>query len=230
MVRNLLQDMVKIKTSKPTPITVRIKASSSTPITGRPARNAFGTTDTGGEKEKISDSIKRTDKRPRYRIYFVALISVVFLLFALSFLFSGAKVTVVPKIKEISLNENLSAIKDSSVPGLSFDLAVISGEENKIIQGGEEKDVSIKAVGIVLIYNSYSSSSQALDIDTRLEGSNGKIYKTNKRITVPGITKDGKPGSVAVNIYAAEAGEEYNSSPLDFEIFGFKGTPKYSKF
>ncbi|MEK7089045.1 MAG: hypothetical protein AAB913_02865 [Patescibacteria group bacterium] len=217
MSRNLLQDMVKIKTSTPKPIIIRVKTSTSTPVMER-------------EEEKIYKKIKKSDKKSKYRLYFVALISIVFLLFALSFLFSGAKIIVIPKVKEIPLNENLSAIKDSSIPGLSFDLAVISGEENKTIQGGEEKNVAIKATGTVLIYNSYSSSSQTLDVDTRLEGSNGKIYKTNKKITVPGITKNGKPGSVGVGIYAAEAGEKYNSTPLDFEIFGFKGTPKYSKF
>ena len=42
--------------------------------------------------------------------------------------------------------------------------------------------------------------------------------------------KDGKPGSVEVNIYANEAGAEYNSEPLDFKILGWKGDPKYEKF
>ena len=44
------------------------------------------------------------------------------------------------------------------------------------------------------------------------------------------MTKDGKPGSIEAGIYAAEIGEEYNSTPLDFKILGFQGTPKYSKF
>jgi len=185
---------------------------------------------TGGGKEKIPDDIKKNSKGSKYRIYFVALISVIFLLFALSFLFSGAKITVIPKVKDVSLNTSLSAIKNSNTESFSFDLVVISGEEKKVIQGGEEKDVAVAAQGIVLIYNSFSSSPQTLDIDTRLEGSNGKIYKTNKKIVVPGITKDDKPGSVEVGIYGAGTGDEYNSTPLDFKIFGFKGTPKYSKF
>lgn len=200
MSKNLLQDMVRVKTL------TREK-----------------------KEERIPEKVKR-NKTPKYRIYLVALVSIIFLLFALSFLFSGAKITVIPKVKEIPLNGNLSAAKDLNISDLSFDLVVISGEENKIIQGGEEKDVNLKAEGVVLIYNSYSSSSQTLDIDTRLEGSNGKIYKTNKKITVPGMVKDGKPGSIEVGIYGAEGGEEYNSVPLDFKIFGFKGTPKYSKF
>ena len=194
----------------------------------KPAYHTFNAVDADGEK--ISNKTKQNSKGSKYRLYFVALISVIFLLFALSFLFSSAKVVVTPKVKEIHLNENLSAAKDSNTSSLSFDLVVISGEENKIIQGGEIKDVVVAAKGTVLIYNTYSSSSQTLDIDTRLEGSNGKIYKTSKKITVPGMTKDNKPGSVEVGIYGAETGEEYNSVPLDFKIFGFRGTPKYSKF
>lgn len=209
MTKILLQDMIRVKT----------------PMRERPTAQF-----TGEGKEKIPDDIKKNSKGSKYRIYFVALISITFFLFALSFLFSGAKITIIPKMKEIPLNGNFSATKDLNIPGLSFDLVVISGEENKIIQGGKEKDVSLKAEGVVLIYNSFSPSSQALDIDTRLEGSNGKIYKTNKKITVPGMTKDGKPGSIEVGIYGVEGGEEYNSAPLDFRIFGFKGTPKYSKF
>jgi len=91
------------------------------------------------------------------------------------------------------------------------------------------KNVSVAARGTVLIYNNYSSAIQRLDINTRLEGSNGKLYKTEKAVVVPGLNGT-TPGSVEVGIYAAEAGEAYNSPPLDFQIFGFKGMPKYNKF
>lgn len=186
------------------------------------------------EREVVPDYtdeyISKNNKNSKYRIYFVALISIVFLLFALSFLFSGAKVSVVPKIKEIPLNLNLTATKESNTNNLSFDLVVLSGEETKKIEGAIEEDVEKRAEGYVVIYNDYSSSPQVLDIDTRLEGSNGKIYKTKNKLTVPGVTPGGKPGSIEVGIYASSPGEEYNSVPLDFKIFGFKGTPKYTKF
>ena len=210
MSKNLLQDMVRIKRSTQRPVPIKEKTK---------------------EKEKISNTIKENsgNKGSKYRIYFVALISVVFLLFALSFLFSGAKITLTPKVKEIPMKENLSVTKDGNLSDLSFDLMVIPGEESKTIQGGEEKDIAVTATGVVLVYNIFSSSPQVLDIDTRLEGSNGKIYKTNKKITVPGMIGN-KPGSIEVGIYGASAGIEYNSTPLDFKIFGFKGTLKYSKF
>lgn len=170
-------------------------------------------------------------KVPKYRLFLVAVAAVVFLLFALSFLFSGAKVTLAPKVKNISINENISAVRDGvgDNSGLPFNLVVISGDESKQIEGGEMKDASISAKGTVIIYNAYSSSPQPLLIDTRLLGSNGKTYKTSKKVIVPGMS-GGKPGSIEVGIYGSEAGSDYNSDPIDFKIFGFKGTPKYDKF
>jgi len=170
--------------------------------------------------------------RPRFALWLVALISLGFLFFAFSFLFTSANIIIIPKIQNIKLNQTLPAVKNASseTATLPFDLVVVDGVESKIIQAGEEQDVVIKATGIVIIYNTYSPSSQPLAIDTRLEGSNGKIYKTEKKLTVPGMASDGTPGAIEVGIYASEPGEAYNSEPLDFKILGFKGTPKYSKF
>ena len=213
MPRNLLQDMVRAKSQ--VPIRKELK-------TRKEIKKDF-------EDFPIEASGNKSNSR--FRIYFVALISIVFLLFALSFLFSGAKITITPKVKDIPLtNENLSAAKDAVDPDLSFDLVAISGEETKTIQGGEKKEVAIPATGIVILYNAFSSATQTLSADSKLEGSNGKIYKTSKKVIIPGMTKSGKPGSVEVDIYATSAGDEYNSSPLDFKIFSFKGTAKYSKF
>ncbi|KKT00935.1 MAG: hypothetical protein UW07_C0003G0011 [Candidatus Nomurabacteria bacterium GW2011_GWF2_43_8] len=180
------------------------------------------------EAKEIKTS--QAKNRPRYMLWLVALISAAFCFFALSFLFSKAEVLVDPKAQDVSLNENLSASKDSSDNGLFFDLVVISGEESKSVPASGEKDVTEKATGTVVIYNAFSSSSQTLSIDTRLEGSNGKIYKTQAKTVVPGKSSSGTPGSVEVKIYGAEAGPEYNSEPLDFKILGFKGTSKYDKF
>lgn len=206
MPKNLLQDMVKIKHSR------------------NEVRNTTS-------KELEAEEVKKEDRgKSQYTLWFVAIISVVFFLFALSYLFSNAIVTVNPKTKNLVLNENLSASKNGNADVLSFDLVVISGEENKTVQATEQKNISQKATGKVRIYNNFSSSPQKLNIDTRLEGSNGKIYKTETSVIVPGKTINNNPGLVEVGIYGAEAGEEYNSTPLDFKIFGFKGTPKYSKF
>ena len=173
--------------------------------------------------------VKNQKKNSRYALWLVVVVSVVFLFFALSYLFSKATVTINPKVQDMVLKESLSAGKGGNGNVLPFDLVIISGEESKIVPTAEAKDISQKAEGVVLIYNAFSSNSQLLSIDTRLEGSNGKIYKTKKALVVPGM-KNGAPGFIEAGVYGAETGEEYNSGPLDFTIFGFKGTPKYSKF
>jgi hypothetical protein len=150
-------------------------------------------------------------------------------LFALSFLFARAEVKISPKIKSLNLNENLTAVKEGNGSDLAFDVVIISGEVTKTVPATGEKNVSIKAEGVAILYNSFSTSPQNLSIDTRLEGSNGKMYKTLTKTTVPGM-KGSVPGSVEVKIYGAEPGSEYNSGPIDFKIFGFKGTPRYAKF
>ncbi|MCC7160364.1 hypothetical protein IT399_01375 [Candidatus Nomurabacteria bacterium] len=182
-----------------------------------------------GREPKVAN-VANTKSSPKYLLWFVALISVTICFFAFSYLFSKAEITINPKMKEVVLNDNFSATKDSSDDGLVFDTVVISGEESEIVVAKEERDVREVATGSVIIYNSFSSVSQNLSVDTRLEGSNGKIYKTLTKTTVPGMAKSGIPGSVEVKIYAAGSGEEYNSGPLDFKIYGFKGTPKYTKF
>src|SRR3989344_838809 len=218
MPKNLFQDMVKIKNARKDP----------EKYTNKPEKKQEEKYE---EKEKRVEEVKeQNEKGHRYGLWFVAFISITFFLFALSFLFARAEITVSPKIKDITLDETLSAIKDSNAGGLSFDLVVLSGEESKSVSAAEEKEVFLKAEGTVLIYNAFSSAPQKLLIDTRLEGSNGKMYKTKTAVTVPGISADGAPGQVEANIYGAEAGEAYNSPPLDFKVFGFKGTPKYLKF
>ena len=180
--------------------------------------------------EKFPPAKIKVGNRPRYMLWSVAALSVAFLLLALSFFFAQAEVQVYPKIEQIRLEENFSANKEASGNGLAFDLVVLSGEKTKTLAATEVKEVAEKATGTVTIFNSYSSAPQRLNVDTRLSGSNGKLYKTEKKIVVPGMRPDGVPGSVEVGIYAAEAGEAFNSEPLDFQIVGFQGTPKYEKF
>ncbi|MEX2029186.1 MAG: hypothetical protein WD963_01755 [Candidatus Paceibacterota bacterium] len=218
MPHNLFQDMVKVKRER------------------RGADRVFDSAQT--ESQDLSEVIKKETRQfkasnhrgeHRYKLWFVAIISIIFFLFSLSYLFSLATITVTPKSQAISLNATFTASKAADASALPFDLVVISGEESKIISSTLEEEVSKAATGTVTIFNNFSSATQRLDIDTRLEGSNGKIYKTQKQITVPGM-RGTTPGSVEVGIYAALAGEAHNSDPLDFTIVGFKGTSKYAKF
>lgn len=226
MAKRLLEDIVRVKSKMKQPVKREPERIISEPVVAEPPRSESRPTPQF-PKEPF---LKSSRSRPHYMLWFIALVSVAFCFFAVSLLFSKAEVVAVPKIEDVVLNENFSAVKNLSENGLVFNLVIIDGVENITIPTPGEKDVALKAIGIVKIFNDFSSASQTLDIDTRLEGSNGKMYKTKAKTSVPGRGKDGTPGSIEMEIYAAEAGAEYNSGPLDFYIFGFKGTPKYAKF
>lgn len=171
-----------------------------------------------------------TSSSSKYRLWIVALLCLVGLFFAVSVLFWKAHIVVHPKVESFSINTKLLAAKDSNTSDLPFELVVISGEERGQVKAEGVKEYNDVAEGTVVLYNMYSTTPQKIAKDTRLEGSNGKIYKTKEETVIPTITPDGFPGTVEVGIYATEAGEEYNSPPLDFKILGFKGTPKYESF
>ena len=182
------------------------------------------------KKEEKKIIIKDSKENKSHSLWFLALVSIVFLTFALSLFFSSAKVVIYPKEKELLLDTSFTAIKDgTNGSDLDFDTVSLAGEDSKNVATTTLEDSMVSATGKAIIYNSFSTTIQKLAINTRLEGSNGKIYKTKQATIVPGMSKDKIPGSIEVDIYGADAGIEYNSAPLDFKIIGFKGGPKYEK-
>lgn len=91
-----------------------------------------------------------------------------------------------------------------------------------------------KASGVIAVYNEYSSESQVLARNTRFSTPDGKIYRADKKVIVPGAKiVNGKiiSSSIDLTIIAEKAGEEYNiGSVPKFRIPGFQGSPKYDAF
>ncbi len=226
--KNVLEDMVRVKRE-------RIKMEEPKVVHVSRPENKIKHEENEFREEFINQSEKIPPKNTRTsssknRLLFVAFLCLIGLFFAVSILFWKATIIVHPKIGEFTLNTKLLAAKDPSISNLPFELVVISGVEEGRVKTGEEQEYNDVAEGVAVLYNLYSTIPQKIAVDTRLEGSNGKIYKTREATTIPPITFDGFPGAVEVTIYANEAGEEYNSPPLDFKILGFKGTPKYESF
>ncbi|QQR50140.1 hypothetical protein IPF86_03615 [Candidatus Nomurabacteria bacterium] len=171
---------------------------------------------------------------PGAMLWTVAGLTVVILLFALSFLFSGATVTVKPKKVSLDLVSDFTANKDAVMPTLPFQLMAITADQTIDVPATSSTTESKKATGRVILYNAYSASPQNLLINTRLEAaSNNKIYFTDTAVVIPGQTvKNGQkiPGQIEIAVTATEPGPEYNTDLTDFTIVGFKGTSKYTGY
>jgi hypothetical protein len=156
-----------------------------------------------------------------------------FLFFATSAFFSRAEVVITPLSESYNLANTFKAVKNAPEGELSFEVMSLSGEESVTLQATGSKDVVAKSRGVAVIYNNYNKSSQKLVKNTRLESPDGKIYRIDNEVVVPGMkTGNGEsiPGSVEVTFQADQPGPEYNGPPTDFSIPGFKGDPRYGKF
>ena len=197
-------------------------SESEEPITTIPAVSTSG-----------SRGTTRNLHKPIYWSIIVAIFGI-FIYLIYMFLNVGAVITITPKERTAVLSNEFSAKKNPLPDELSFEVIELQDEMSKTVPTTGEKNVEKKATGTVILYNDFSSASQRIIKNTRVETADGKIYRIDGSIVIPGQTTSGgkiTPGSVEVLVTADSAGEEYNIALVDFTIPGFKDEPaKYAKF
>lgn len=166
---------------------------------------------------------------PKFVIWLIAIVALLALFFGVSLIFSRATLTIAPKVETVTFNGDTYS--------LPFEVLKLNKEDGMTVEATEEKEANQKASGKIVIYNNYSSASQRLINNTRFETADGKIYRLNSSVDVPGTkVVAGKtiPGSVEATVFADQPGDSYNLrlSDLkgDFKIPGFKGSPRYNSF
>jgi hypothetical protein len=141
-----------------------------------------------------------------------------------NFVLNKTKITIYPKTQVVNLTETINlkgnVMQEEKTFAQEFSATGITQEGKK-------------AEGTVRLYNGYSTAAQILVANTRLISSDGLLFRTKARVTVPGGTYvKGKlqPGLVDVQIIADQVGKDYNIGSDTFSVPGFAGTPKYTSF
>ncbi|MSR71196.1 MAG: hypothetical protein EXS50_00790 [Candidatus Taylorbacteria bacterium] len=164
----------------------------------------------------------------RVGVWILALICLIFLVFSITLLFSSAEVLITLKRSSIILDNKYN---------LGYEVMTIEKKEGTDIAATGTREIKAKAHGTITVFNNFSSSSQVLTKNTRFENSQGKIYRINSALIVPGKTTVGVKdvaGSIDTTVFADEEGDSYNMMVVDlagdFKIPGFKGGAKYNGF
>lgn len=182
----------------------------------------------------ISPSALGRRKPPMFLMWIIIVILAVFLFIILSTVFSKVTIDIVPRQGRIILdNESITAVKQATEGKLEFGLVSSEVEEEITVPATGTKEVQIKASGQITVFNNFDEKPQELVANTRFKTPDGKIYRIQKLVVVPGVTtKDNKstPGSVEATVYADKPGEGYNVGLTDFTIPGFAGSPRFEKF
>lgn len=175
------------------------------------------------------------------RSVFIFLIVCIFLLGGILgyVLIPSAKITVMLGSQREKRDVSVIAkegVVDISQESKQIPLTILESEET-IIGEYEASGISDlsgqRAKGKVTIFNEYSEESQQLVATTRLQSSDGKIFRINRDIEVPGMkVVNGKvvAGAVEAEVVADQPGAEYNIGASEFRIPGFEGGPKFEKF
>lgn len=181
-------------------------------------------------------------KRSRFS-WFKALVVFILLTFVIvalvcQMVLPTTEITIIPKTDRAEFE--LTIIGRHKISNVDEDLNEIplqdiqvSKTKSREFSATGEKQVSEKARGQVTIYNEYSSSPQTLVATTRFESSDGKVFRIERGVTIPGAAIEENqivPSSVTMEVVADEPGEEHNIGPSNFTIPGFQGTAKFAGF
>ena len=145
-------------------------------------------------------------------------------------------------LKEVPIKMVIPVVISKNISSPDFAKGVIPGQYfllsksgSKIIETSNENsdDSSLKIGGFIYIYNAYSAVPQKLVAQTRFETKDGKIFRIQNPVIVPGAKMSGTkliPSFIKVEVVSDGAGEEYQIEPSYFTIPGFKESPKYAGF
>ena len=161
------------------------------------------------------------------------------LLFVLAFIIlPKVEIEIQPVSEIITFDTDVNF--DQSLKTANFSSALLPGEilniEKELIEEFSASGKTMeekKAEGIIRIYNAYSTDSQILVATTRFVSTEGKLFRSVERVTIPGGHYEGGklvPGFLDIQVRADQPGEDYNIGPSTFSIPGFAGTARYTYF
>lgn len=254
MARIILEDMRVNNRKKPT----ILKKEAVSPVVTIQKRKDFYEEETKKEKEverikdeKINEYFKnkdtgqqRIERTPHIRqksriIHRPILIIFILCIIGLGIYFAGnifqkAKVNITLKHQQITYNDKqFIASKDQNGNPINFEIMIVSDKKVKNVILTESKEVSEKAKGSITLFNEFSATPQKIAVNSFVSDSEGKAYKLDSDVTIPGYKIDGNKkmvlGQATVNITSFLPGDAYNGSPINFYISAFKGTEKYNK-
>lgn len=157
-----------------------------------------------------------------WRLALLALVVVVGSIGAI-YAFSGAKVSITPRVDTATVGGEFSATPSSGE--LPFEIITVEKIGKQEVKAEGTENANDPAQGSITIYNG-QEKVQELIKNTRFETPDGLIFRIHESVKVPAGTK-ANPGQLQVTAYADAGGEKYNIGPSTFTLPGLKGSAAF---
>lgn len=143
----------------------------------------------------------------------------------------GTEFTVYPKYKDVTVQATFTAYQNPKIDTLGYELLTLEETGGRTVTATGSEATEERATGEIIIFNAHSKDPQRLIKNTRFEAKDGKIFKIQDSIIIPGYTTaatgEKVPGSITTKVFADVAGETYNIEPGHFTIPGLKGSAQF---
>lgn len=184
----------------------------------KPARDDF---------DDWNDNAKR-NKKPGAKLL-IALVAMIILGIAYSYLFHRATVVVTPRTISVQVANQQFEAQLQATDGIEFvRVTPFNRVVSMYVEGSLEENRQTKASGILTVYNTDKTPKTYIK-NTRFITEDGRLYRAFKKFVIPAGTAN-KPGSVDVLVNAENPGDKYNSDEaLTFTLPALKeqGDPAY---
>lgn len=144
------------------------------------------------------------------------------------------KASIKISLREIPLKAQIPVAVSKNASSINLTNGIIPGQYFLLNKTGS---VTLKGSsvigGTIEIYNAYSAFPQKLVAKTRFETKDGKVFKIESPVVIPGAKISGSkliPSFVKINVVADKNSGDYLIGPSYFTIPGFKNSPKYAGF
>jgi hypothetical protein len=168
--------------------------------------------------------------------FLIVTICLVVIAFGVSIFFTKGKVVVTPRTEAVEVKGTYTAKQSPASGELGYELMTVVASTSAKVASTDGALIETRAKGKVTLFNNFSTTTQKIVATTRLENSEGLIYRTDTTVTIPGtkiVAGKSTPGSIVVSVTADKPGQEYNMTPEDltgdFKIVAYAGSSKQEK-
>lgn len=177
---------------------------------------------------------KPSAKLPKFFVLTLVALALAFVgIFGVHFFVAKATITVIPDSREVSVKQEITAVKNgaglSAQAGGTIEALSLTKQQDgtRLFSATGKSDKQGQARGVITVYNTRPNTPQILVATTRFVSQDGKLFRSLARVVIPGQL-NGVPGSLNVEVLAAEAGEDYNIDPSNFSLPGLAGSALYT--
>lgn len=137
--------------------------------------------------------------------------------------FADASVSITPRADSATVSSTHTATFASG--DLPYELISVEKTVSSNVPAESTETANDPATGTIIIMNG-QAESQTLIKNTRFESPEGRIYRIQNSVNIPGGSVS-SPGTVQATVYADAGGEEYNTGPTTFTIPGLAGSAAF---